>query len=256
MGETQLLDMARQLERVLAIRKRAAPFLGHAHPRTEMDLVNGDGRCQAVLGLALLHPGLIGPGVVEAAHHGGRLGRHLAAEGKGVGLFDAVTQVARGDVILVDLAFAQTGKEPLPDAGAAERPQLLAVPVPAVEVAHDRHRLGIGRPDREVRPLHALMGHDMRAELVIEPVVRALVEEIEIVVGQEAEVVADRICRLRRRSSLGHRFQVRFHRPATAVREEDGNMHPLCLPIEPRPSRVHPPSGQEDLANLCRWARL
>jgi hypothetical protein len=52
--------------------------------------------------------------------------------------------------------------------------------IPAVEVADDGDRCGVWRPDRELGGVL----DEVRAELLVEPRVRALAEEISVVTGQ------------------------------------------------------------------------
>jgi hypothetical protein len=55
--------------------------------------------------------------------------------------------------------------------------------VPAVEVADDRHAVGVGRPYREVDALDAAILDQVGAQLLVETKVRALVEEMKVLVG-------------------------------------------------------------------------
>ena len=60
------------------------------------------------------------------------------------------------------------------------KPQGMAAPVPAVPVADHGDALRIGRPHREDDPRHAFERRGMRSQLVVDPVVGALPEEVEI----------------------------------------------------------------------------
>jgi len=55
----------------------------------------------------------------------------------------------------------------------------MAARIPAVEVAHHRHRGGVGRPHRELGRAF----DEMRAELLVKARVRAFAKEIQVVAG-------------------------------------------------------------------------
>ncbi len=83
------------------------------------------------------------------------------------------------------------GRSP-PRSRTVRSPERVALAVPAVEVAHDRHGRGVGRPDAERRAGDAARDARVRAELLVEPRVIALVEEKEVVGRQERLAVPDR----------------------------------------------------------------
>ena len=114
----------------------------------------------------------------------------LGVDRVGVGLLGGLA-VAGADRVLVRRALAHAGTEALPDAGRPGDAQRVAVPVPAVEVAHhaDRHR--VRGPDREVRALFPAVREHVRAEQAIGAVVGALVEQVQVLRGQQAQVVTD-----------------------------------------------------------------
>ena len=75
------------------------------------------------------------------------------------------------------------GDEALPDAGGAARGEPVGARVPAVEVADHRDVVGVGGPHGEGRPGRAVQRGEVAAELAVEVVVAALVEEVQVVVG-------------------------------------------------------------------------
>src|SRR5262245_28433359 len=77
--------------------------------------------------------------------------------------------------------------------------------VPVVEVTDDREVLGIRRPHREV---HAAVDR-MRAQLLPEAVVGAFVEQVEVLVAQQAEVVGHG-------QTVSSRSWFRWRRPSCA----------------------------------------
>ena len=72
----------------------------------------------------------------------------------------------------------------------AARSQRMRLRVPAIEVADHGNRAGVRRPDAEVGARLAPDRGDVGAQLVVNPVVRAFVEEIEVLLGQQAGVAA------------------------------------------------------------------
>jgi hypothetical protein len=56
-------------------------------------------------------------------------------------------------------------------------------PVPAIEVADEAHTLRIRRPDRKVRSTHPIMLARVRPQFLIDMVVIALAEQMQVEVG-------------------------------------------------------------------------
>jgi hypothetical protein len=131
---------------------------------------------------ASLHPVAVVPLVIEVPDDGRGRGRLLVHEAERVGLVHAEAVVARLDVVLVAGAPADAGHEGFPDAGCADGMQR-CVRLPVVEVADDADAFGVGRPDGEVGAVNARRGARVRAELQVQPVVRALVEQVQVVLA-------------------------------------------------------------------------
>ena len=84
------------------------------------------------------------------------------------------------------------GDEALPDARAVPAGrERVAGGVPAVEVADDGDGGRVGGPDGEVGALAAVDGEGVGAELVPEPEVAALLEEVDVPFREEARAVDD-----------------------------------------------------------------
>ena len=60
----------------------------------------------------------------------------------------------------------------------------MAPPVPLIEVSDNAHTLGIGRPYGKADAFQARMLEDARAKLLIQPVVGALSEQVQIKIRQ------------------------------------------------------------------------
>ena len=150
-----------------------------------MNLVDGNGRIERVGAVAALHPLAVAPVVVEAPHARSGPRRRLAIECEGIALVDFVAVVARCDAILVAVAVACPGDESFPDPRVVlARAQRIRVRTPLVEIARHRHRAGIRRPHAEIDAAHCALAREMRAQLVVEARVRALLEEIGVVFAE------------------------------------------------------------------------
>jgi hypothetical protein len=121
----------------------------------------------------------------------------------------------------------------------------MAAPVPVVEIADHRNELGIGRPDREVDPARAFMLDRMRAKLVEQPEVRALVDE-EIV--ERPQHRAERIgvrhppfvraCGAAIRHRLAHAWNVAFGQSALIdALQFAQRLAPAANGLQPFPTR-------------------
>src|SRR5690606_7854429 len=86
-------------------------------PRAEMHLVDRPRRVERVRGRALRHPFRVAPVVLERPETRSGSGRRLEEERERVALVDAVTAVARHDVILVCRAALDAWDERLPYSG-------------------------------------------------------------------------------------------------------------------------------------------
>ena len=134
------------------------------------------------------HPVLVLPRKVERGDDRARARRRLRAEREGIGLVHAVAAMARDDVELVHGAGPDHRNEPFPDSRLRARTKREAALVPVVEVAHHEYALGVRREDREGTARPSPDFHGMRAQLLVEPEVAPLVEEVKVVVGQKTRV--------------------------------------------------------------------
>src|SRR5574341_116115 len=186
-GKAQLLDIRGELLRKFAVGKRPVHFFRHAAPGAGMDFIDRHRRVEAVLLPPPLHPLAVAPLIREVPDNGGGPGRRLGGEGKGVGLVRLVIAAGGCDVILVARAGADAGDKSFPYAGAVPpHAQGMGPGSPAVEIPDDRDFLRIRGPDREVRSGDAVLGGQMRAELVIQAEVASLLEKVDVVIGEEA----------------------------------------------------------------------
>ncbi len=168
---------SRELQPGLAVGKRVP--VGAPAPRSEVHLVDRDGRVVALPGAAPSHPGLVVP-VVRKIGHGRRGAAQLGGERERVGLLDRVA-LACLDPELVVVAGLPAREGSRPHTARGDGCERVHARVPAVAVADERHRRRVGGPHRELVPRPA---GGVRAEPFVEPVVPALVEQMEIVGGQ------------------------------------------------------------------------
>ena len=70
-------------------------------------------------------------------------------QAKGIGLIDLIPVALRFDVEFIESAVVGAGDEAFPDTGGASFGEAVSFGIPAVEVADNRYRTRIGRPDAE-----------------------------------------------------------------------------------------------------------
>ncbi len=156
-----------------------------------MNLVDGHGRVQRVDGRAVFKKSGVVPFVVEVPDYRGGARWFLVEESYGVGLFNLISELSGIDVELVERAFVDAGDKTFPDSGRASRLELMRLRVPVIEAADHRYVAGVGSPDSEDGALGSFGFDDVRAQLVVDAVMAAFVEQVEIFGGQQGDVVAD-----------------------------------------------------------------
>ena len=165
----------------IPVAEEAAGVVRGTHPRAQVHFVDRVRGVERVRAFAAPHPFRVVPLVADVPDHGPGLRRGLAAERVGIGLVDPIAGMLRHDMVFVNAALPGLRHAGVPDArcvtGLAHRD---LARVPAVEVAHHRHRRRVRRPDGELRG--AL--DEMRAELLVEPRMGAFPVQIKIVTGQ------------------------------------------------------------------------
>ena len=179
MREAEILHIGRKLLGQFAI---GQPFIvALAPPRAEMDLVDRDRRAQGVQARRR-RARARQFGFVEDDRGG--LGPDLGGEGKRIGFHRQMLAVRLDDVELVVVADAGLRNEQLPIADAAHAHRM-PPPVPEIEIADDADALGVRRQHHEGDAVDAVERHRVRAELVVDPLMGAFAEQMEIEVGQD-----------------------------------------------------------------------
>ncbi len=145
-----------------------------------MDFVNAHRR---VVGVDLRtgpHPFLIVPLVAaQIENHASRLQPVLGKEGIWVGLQKDIAMLA-ADFKFVMRSLMHARKKNFPDAGWQKLPHLVNAAIPVVEVTHNTHALRGWGPHGEMNARHIVNHLHMGAELFVDVVMRAFVEEINI----------------------------------------------------------------------------
>ena len=191
--EAEIRDVVGELVGELAVAQRTVVLERVPPPRAEVHFVDRDGAAQRIRGGSSLEPGLVAPDVLGVVHHRGVCGRHLGLEGERIGL-QPQPSFLRPDLELVLRSFVYARHEQLPDPRRAERAHGVQAAVPGVEVAHDGDRARVRRPDGERGADRAVELADVRAEPLVEVLVAALHDEVEVELAerrQERVRVAD-----------------------------------------------------------------
>jgi hypothetical protein len=179
-----------QARRELAVRERAPALVRDPREGARVHLVDRDRRGVPVALAALATPLLVAPAVAVLRDDRGGGWRCLVEPRERVGLLERPP--ARLNAQLVERALADAGHERLPDPRAADAGHRARRRIPAVERAHDAHGVGVGRPHGEARAPRAIHHARVRAELLVEAIVGALVEEVEIVGAEDRGQRTDR----------------------------------------------------------------
>ncbi len=120
---------------------------------------------------------------VAVGDDGGSSWRHFGLTRAGIDFQRQFASVRSDDRVFVLGAGTDSGEEQLPNAGAVTDPHGMAPCIPGVEVAYDRNRPGVGGPDRESHPGHAVDSHGARAEGERQLEMPAFVEQEEVEVA-------------------------------------------------------------------------
>src|SRR5438477_1125167 len=112
-------------------------------------------------------------------------------QSKWVGFIDLVAMMMRLDVKLVECALADCGNKTFPDPGTSPRAQAVHLGMPLVETTDDRNFACIRSPHAETGAGFFSRGKDVGAHLLVSPIIAAFVEEIQVLLGEQRDVVAD-----------------------------------------------------------------
>jgi hypothetical protein len=185
-GEAEAGDVVGQLLGQLAVGQAVAPG-------AEVELIDRHRRGHGLALVAAGHPLVVAPRVGGGEHDAVGARRGQGRERERVGL--ERERPLRGDqLVLVLHPSRDPGHEQLPHPGSAEQSHRVQAAVPAIELTHHPHGAGVGRPDRERGPGHAVEGALVGAELLPQPLVGGLADQVLVDLpdrGQEPVGVVD-----------------------------------------------------------------
>jgi hypothetical protein len=181
MSKAHVADVVGQFNRQFAIGERSITLFRDAHPGTEMHLVDGHRCLELVVFVSGTHPLLIAPFVGKVPDDRSCARRNFVVQSERISLVDRVHVITRTDVELVHRPLAQIRDERLPHARTRLRVHGSGIGIPAVELAHKRYALRIGRPNREMRAAPAIHLHQVGPELLEQPSVLAFIEQMQVI---------------------------------------------------------------------------
>src|SRR5579884_738537 len=139
--------------------------------------------------VTIRHPFVIAPFVIQVPDARGCLRRHLPVNGKGVRLVHPISVITRLDVTLVQFPALEAGNKSLPHPSEAAWSEQVALFVPSVKITDHRHQFGIGRPDGETRSSLPIDSPQVRSQFHVQPVMRSLVEKVNVVLRQHRNII-------------------------------------------------------------------
>ena len=205
-----------------------------------MHLVNAERPIQRRHAAATCEPVAVGPFVTALVNDRCITRRWFMIVGKRIALERQQIAVAVEQLVLVLVARSDAGNEELPDPVARMQTHHVAPPVPVVEAADDADARGIRRPDGKPCPPHAVEGSHLGTELLVDVLVGALAEQVEVQVAQ-------RLCKPIR--VLDDVFDTVHRRNTQAImafaRRHHGHKQPA--PVHPFHLRQPFPAGVDQL---------
>src|ERR1041384_2205645 len=148
-----------------------------------MDFVDRHWCMHGLLVNAAGHPCAVGPVVVQIPNDRCRTRWMLVHDSNWIGFISNVS-VLRNNMELVKRSFVEAGQKSFPDARTSPRSELVRPSVPAIEISNDRNFARIGSAHAKACALLPIDSHDMCAELFVNAVMAALVEEVEVVIAE------------------------------------------------------------------------
>lgn len=118
---------------------------------------------------------------------GGGLGREFESPAARIGL-EHGQAIRTNHLELVAITLAKVGQEDLPVTGRANGAHRIHATVPPVEVADHADALRVRCPHGEVHAAANAMGDGARAKAIVDPVVRALAQQVQIELRQHGSV--------------------------------------------------------------------
>ena len=108
-----------------------------------------------------------------------------SSSAEGIGFVDTISVAIRIDVEFVQRAVLCAGHKSLPHAGGCAWLQTIGFRIPAIKATHNGYAARIGGPDAENGPGLAIAGREMRSHSVVDTVVAAFVEKVEVLISED-----------------------------------------------------------------------
>ena len=155
------------------------PAIVIALPRSGMHLIDADRHAARVDAGPMRAVVVIAPVELDRMRRDRRGGRaHFAGKAERVGLQRQHPAILGHDAIFIRVAWPDVGDEDFPHTNVRAAPHRRATVVPMVEIADQAHQPGIRRPDREMDAAGPFVRDAMRAQLVEQPVMRPLRDQV------------------------------------------------------------------------------
>ena len=185
-GEACALQVLDQLRGQLAVAQHALGVVRWTAPGAQVAFIDRDRLIRCLDPGSPVDPTPILPVVRQIPDDGGVPWGGLAAERERVGLGHLVVVDDRLQAVLVERARLHPLDEAGPDAGVGHTLHLVSIRLPVVEVAHHRYAAGGGGPDGEGDTRHALDRAEVGAQLVVEPEMAPLGEQLQVLLRDPA----------------------------------------------------------------------
>ena len=183
MGEAHLLDIADHLVGHFSIAEAAGASMNFL-PGTDVYLVYRVRLVEPRDILAVVHPVLILPLVLQVPDDRGGIGRNFPEQCKGVA-FLKVAAILGVNMVLVQFSPADARDEAFPNPRTVPTGRKrMAVPVPVIEIPYDGNGLCIGRPNGEIDAPLAVHFDDVATQFFVEFEVLPGAEQAGVEIGQ------------------------------------------------------------------------
>ena len=178
MREAQSPAMLGQSRRELGVRQQTVVL--STHPRRQVHFVHQHGLTHRIGVGPLREPGTVVPLIRVAVLHDRCMpGPRLHANSIRIRL-DAQRPRGRLYLELIQCTIHDTGHEEFEHPTRAQQSHRMRASVPLVERTDHRHAHRVRRPDRERRPFNTIDHARMRTELLPQPEVPSLTEQVEV----------------------------------------------------------------------------
>ena len=185
MRKSHLDHVGHEFPLEVGVGEPAVRVVARSPPAAQVQFVDRQRGRERVAGGAACHPIAVMPlEGREIDHLRCRPRGHLGPETIGVGTVGMPTVGVHPE--LVERAGRKPGNEQFPDPRGDPLVHPMRRGMPAVEISHDRHAVGIRGPDGEVHTPHAVVRLKVGAEPLIALPMPSFAEQVQVVVGEHA----------------------------------------------------------------------